>query len=94
MASREKTLDLLREYKAAYQIAFASAGAERVMQDLKVFCRADKSCFHPDSRIHAVAEGRREVYLRIQQHLTLAPEELAELYGAVVPATEGHHDDE
>ena len=46
-----------------------------VMRDLENFCRADRTCFHPDPRMHAAAEGRREVYLRIQDHKTLTIDE-------------------
>jgi len=94
MASKDETLEFLRERKAAYQTAFGAAGAERVLEDLKRFCRAEDSCFHADARIHAVLEGRREVYLRIQHHLNLMPEQLAELFGAIVPAREGELDDD
>jgi hypothetical protein len=52
-----------------------------VLKDLAKFCRADKSTFHEDPRIHAVLEGRREVYLRIANHLNLSEDELWKLYG-------------
>src|SRR5580765_7404337 len=77
------TLDYLRERKAAYQIAFTGPHGERVMQDLRWFCHAEKTCFHADPRIHARIEGRRDVFLRIQEHLSLGLEDLATLYGAV-----------
>ena len=77
-----ETLDYLRERKAAYQLTFAGPHSDRVMADLRKFCRAEATCFHADPRIHAVLEGRREVFLRIQEHCSLGLEELAELYGA------------
>ena len=55
------------------------------MEDLAEFCRADKSCvvFGKDGRVDthatAVAEGRREVYLRIQQTLNLTDALLQQL---------------
>ena len=52
-----------------------------VLADLAKFCRADRSTFHADPRVHAALEGRREVWLRIQEHLNLTPEQLAQLYG-------------
>lgn len=62
----------------AYQLTFAQNEATKlVMEDLKRFCRAEESCFHADPRLHAVLEGRREVFLRIQKHLELDPESLA-----------------
>lgn len=53
--------------------------------DLARFCRADQSTFHADARVHAVLEGRREVWLRIQEHLRLSDEELFTLYNGQAP---------
>lgn len=47
-----------------------------VMDDLNGFCRAERSCWAEDQRMHALLEGRREVYLRIMQHHKLTPEDL------------------
>lgn len=55
--------------------------AQVVLKDLAKFCRANKPTFHTDERVHAMLEGRREVWLRIQQHLNLTPEQLWELFG-------------
>lgn len=51
-----------------------------VLKDLAVFCRAHTSTFHQDPRIHAMLEGRREVWLRIQEHLQLDMEEIYSLH--------------
>ena len=40
------------------------------------FCRADRSTFHEDPRMHAVLEGRREVFLILRKHLDLPFEDL------------------
>lgn len=50
-----------------------------VSNDLRRFCRADASAFHPDARVHAVLEGRREVWLRIQQFSELTTEEIIQV---------------
>lgn len=76
-----KTLDFLRGRKRAYQLSFNSLHGQRVLMDLATFCRANETCFHPDPRKHAVAEGRREVWLRIQHHLNLSSEQLLAIYG-------------
>ena len=55
--------------------------AQRVLKDLAKFCRANQPTFHTEARVHAMLEGRREVWLRIQQHLNLTPEQLWELFG-------------
>lgn len=75
----EKTVvDYAKETLAARQQAYQQAlsgdknqAAKLVLEDLSRFCRADVSTFHPDARVHAVLEGRREVWIRIHQHLTL-----------------------
>jgi hypothetical protein len=90
MAS-EAALSFLRERKRSYQQACGSETTLLMMQDLARFCRADRSCFDPDPRIHAGLEGRREVWLRIQEHLNKTPEQLAELYGAIDDEPQGEN---
>ena len=51
-----------------------------VLKDLAKFCRASETTFHQDPRIHAVLEGRREVWLKIANALNMTPEELYELH--------------
>jgi hypothetical protein len=72
---------LLHSKKRAYERTFDPAGIDQkiVLKDLADFCRADKTCFHEDPRVHAVLEGRREVWLRIQKYLNLTPDELWEI---------------
>lgn len=73
-----KLKHLLRLRRHDYVNVFLGTGetGKRVLSDLAVFCRANDSAFHEDSRAHAVLEGRREVWLRIQRHLRLSDEEL------------------
>lgn len=52
----------------------------QVLTDLARFCRAHDSTFHPDARVHAALEGRREVWLRIQEYLGLSTDEILELH--------------
>lgn len=73
--------DFLFQRKRAYQLWFGSPAGQEVLRDLAQFCRADKSCFDPDPRVHAGLEGRREVWLRIMEHLHLSPEQLYALRG-------------
>ena len=51
-----------------------------MLTDLATFCRAHDTTFHVDERTHAMLEGRREVFLRIQRHLKLTEEELWSLF--------------
>jgi hypothetical protein len=69
--------------KQAYQQTFNPEAkfSGAVLDDLAKFCRAHESTFHPDARIQAALEGRREVWLRIQNHLELDDETLWKLYG-------------
>ncbi len=68
--------------KQAYCHTFKneSESTKAVLADLAKFCRANESSFEKDPRVHAVLEGRREVWLRIQSYLELTPDELWELY--------------
>lgn len=63
-----------------------------LLDDLREFCRAETSCIvigkdgRVDTHATAVAEGRREVYLRIMQTLNLSDEVLLKM-------REQEHDD-
>jgi hypothetical protein len=72
----ERLLEFIRHRKRDYGHAFLSPAGQAVLADLATFCRATESCYNDDARRHAVAEGRREVWLRIQNHLHLTPEQL------------------
>jgi hypothetical protein len=76
----ERSKDALRERQQAFRKAFDGPAGELVLEDLARFCRAHDTTFHEDPRIHAVLEGRREVWLRIQRHLNLNDEQLWAYY--------------
>lgn len=80
MSAAETKLAFMLERKRAYQQACGSETTALMMADLARFCRADRTCFRPDPQFSALLEGRREVWLRIQQHLTLTPDQLLFLY--------------
>lgn len=67
--------------QTAYLKVFSGPYADTVLADLARFCRANSSTFHPDSHVAARLDGRREVWLRIQQHLQLSDEDLWKLLG-------------
>lgn len=71
---------LLGERRYAYQKTFNGPLAEVVLRDLALFCRAHESTFETDPRDAAKLDGRRDVWLRIQEHLRLTPEQLWEIY--------------
>ncbi len=73
---------LVRSRSFAYRRTFAldNPAAQQVLGDLSKFCRAHVSTFHRDDRIHAVLEGRREVWLRIQEYLNLTEEQIYKMH--------------
>lgn len=73
----ENTLFTRQKY---YQGVFdkEAPAVQEVLKDLAKFCRANQSTFDADPRIHAALEGRREVYLRILDHIELSSQELWE----------------
>lgn len=77
-----KIKNYLMHRQQSYQLTFKKddLAAKAVLADLAKFCRANETAFNPDQRIHAVLEGRREVWLRIINHLNLSSQELWELY--------------
>ena len=83
--------EFLRSRALSYKRAFATdnADAAAVIKDLAKFCRALESTFHPDPRIAAQLDGRREVFLRIQQHLQLSTDQLWALLGAAPSLNKG-----
>lgn len=80
-----ETLTFLGLRKKSYQSIFGPSGAigSDAMKDLAKFCYAAKSTAVPNRDLSMVLQGRREVWLRISEHLHLEPEELSTLYGAV-----------
>ena len=77
--------DQARDAKVAFTHCFGTenAATRLVMKELARFCRADSSTFHPDPRVHALLEGRRETFLRIKDFVELPVEELVKKYGGL-----------
>lgn len=85
--------DWLRGRRRDYQMVFGTPAGDRVLEDLATFCRANATCFHPDPRMHAIAEGRREVWLRIMQHLQFTEDQMFDFFTRPAPkltVTEGN----
>lgn len=51
-----------------------------VLRDLAKFCKAHETTFNEDPRKHAALEGRREVWLRIEQYAKLDEQEILNLH--------------
>ena len=79
----EKIKLFLSRRRLSYRQVFnpESEATKVVLKDLCDFCRAQDSTFHADPRLHAVLEGRREVWLRITKHLNLDEKMLWQTYG-------------
>jgi hypothetical protein len=79
----QRTKIFLQGRKGAYCRVFNPEGRDSrlVLEDLARFCRAHTSTADADPRISARLDGRREVFLRIAQHLNLDMETLWSLYG-------------
>lgn len=77
---KAKIKQFLLDKKKAYSLIFKneSPHTKEVLADLEKFCRANESCFHQDPRLHAVLEGRREVFLRIKKYIETPIDELVE----------------
>lgn len=76
-----KALDVMKRRKHSYQLFKHTQEGTNFLSDLAKFCRANETCVVPDDPTRtAVLEGRREVWLRIQNHLGLSPEDLLVLY--------------
>ena len=82
MAFHIPTLNFLKDRKSYYKQVFGGPIAHWVLQDLSLFCRAAESTAVPGDRDKSlILAGRREVWLRIQQHLHLTEAQLYDLYG-------------
>lgn len=86
MSSKWELLQKAKSFILARQFAYLKVfngqnpHAETVLMDLAKFCRAHEPTFHADPRLHAMLEGRREVWLRIERNLKLNPDQIWALY--------------
>lgn len=69
-----------RNYVSVFDTA--SPVVQEVLKDLAKFCRAHKSTIVPNAteRDTFVLEGRRQVWLRIAEHLNLTDQQIYEIY--------------
>lgn len=76
----DKVKALVFRRQNAYRAVFDSPVGREVLIDLARFCRAHETTFNENPRISDALDGRREVWLRIQQNLQLDSETLWSLY--------------
>ncbi len=77
-----KLRELLKKKRMAYHQTFNIKGpfSRVVLEDLARFCRAHETTFAKDDRTTNLLEGRREVWVRIQNYLNLSEEELYSIH--------------
>lgn len=80
-----KTIEFLGWRKRAFQLLWPGShrATDVVLRDLSRYCHINEECPHTDPFKVGEWLGRRSVFLRIQRHLYLSPEELFELYSGV-----------
>lgn len=72
-----------REVRDAYASVFRSPNGSLVLAHLADTCGATRTTFETDLHAMAIAEGRRQVWLVIQDVLNLAEEDLREMQAEV-----------
>lgn len=78
--SNETETERLDQRRRAYQTVFGGERGKEVLQDLVIFCGSKRSSFSSDALEMAFREGRREVWLRIEQHLNLTDDDIWNLF--------------
>lgn len=81
-ATEPKAKEDLLARQDSYKTTFHGVNGQEVLKDLSRFCREKESCFTVgDPYATALLEGRREVILRILDHLEMPPDDLWLKYG-------------
>lgn len=82
----DKLRTALGDRRHAYRMTFRGPLAEVVLKDMARFCRAHRTTYMIDRDASLVAQGRREAWLRIAEHLNLSEDRLWELYAGTPPS--------
>lgn len=87
MSIYDRTMAFLNFRSRAYRLKFPRPHADDVvLRDLATFCRAFETTVIPgEPEKTLILQGRREVWLRIMEHLNIPVDQLYELYGGVRP---------
>ena len=78
--------DFFKRRGVTYKLAANQPAFQDMLIDLAVFCRANETCIVKDAQGKVdkdqtlILEGRREVWLRIQNHTKLNAQQLFSLY--------------
>lgn len=87
MFSEAQARSRLATVQQSYQLCLGSPAGKAMLEDLALMCRANESCFHADPRIHAVREGRREVWIRLTDFRDMTIDELYAKYTTAAKET-------
>lgn len=97
---KQRTIEYLIQRKSAYWFGLPvllrglkpdevpGPPLEMMISDLARFCRATSDVTGTTDRETYILIGRRQVFLRIMEHLYLPPEQLYELYSKFRPPQE------
>jgi hypothetical protein len=90
MSTVQETVDWLRGLRKAFRLTFEVHQPANVtaLQNLQSFCFATRSCAVPGDRDRTLLnEGRREVWLHLNEYLHLNEEQLYQLKIGGTPTT-------
>ena len=76
----EKARRFLMRRRHNYRLTFLSPPGQEVLADLSKYCFANKSTAQPNRDLSLILQGRREVWLRIANHMNMSPDDLWRLY--------------
>lgn len=80
----QMTWGLFKQRWSAYRQFLRQPAGQIILADLAKFCNANATSFRQaDPHTTAFNEGKRAVWIRIQQHLNLTDEELYAILGGV-----------
>lgn len=92
-ANEDEAVTHLNSVATDYRVIFGNPTGQRVLASLATFCKADDTTFDLDARVSLVQEGRRQVWLLINNYLGLTPHELLEVRrGRTIHPTQGDDD--
>ena len=104
VSERFRLFEFIRQRRASYkqaknaEFAISAPATQNVLIDLADFCRAAESCasFDENGRYDhertLIMEGRREVWLRLQNHFNLTTQQLYRLATGQTFETTGDDD--
>jgi hypothetical protein len=74
-----RIIDRWRRQRNNYLHTFRTVAGQAVLRDLARFCAANRTTFMDDKDEMLAMEGRRQVWLRIENHLNLSSQQLYHL---------------